>query len=473
MKKTINRITKSALALTFAGLGNLTAQTSCNASFTCAVSSSSVSVSSTSTGTTATTSYEWNLSGFQTGYGSSYGFGPLYNGTYTVYLSIYDSLGCTSSASQTISVSGSQNPPACTASFTINQGNNGKVNLITDPINDPFNMTYCDWTFSDNTGLSQVPFTDTAHSYYYNGTYHITANVYNHLSGCTTNSTQTVSITNAAGAPACTSAFTYTLGNHGEADFSSLYGGSAPVASFYWDFGNGQYSQQQNPINYYPYNGTYTVTMYVEDSLASCSSQSSQVVTITTASVQPCTPSVSFNGHADSLQSGIWNVYPYYSQQVTNAIWYWGDGSSTQGLYPSHTYSAAGHYNICVTALTNCGDSAYYCQNDSIYRVASNNGMVSVNVISTVAGIKNNVNDKTSLHIYPNPNNGLFTMQLDGIETNSVAITITNIIGETLHTYTESLTAGKITRTIDLSSLDNGAYFIKVNNKMFKMLISK
>src|SRR6185312_2231183 len=53
-------------------------------------------------------------------------------------------------------------------------------------------------------------------------------------------------------------------------------------------------------------------------------------------------------------------------------------------LYPSHTYSVAGKYNICLTAYASCGDSTVYCQNDSIYRYANNStlsNMVYVNVV--------------------------------------------------------------------------------------------
>src|ERR1700752_2823905 len=45
----------------------------------------------------------------------------------------------------------------------------------------------------------------------------------------------------------------------------------------------------------------------------------------------------------------IWDIYPAYSSNVSNARWNWGDGTDTLALYPSHTYSVAGWYNICVT----------------------------------------------------------------------------------------------------------------------------
>jgi|GEM_PF-1259861 len=81
-----------------------------------------------------------------------------------------------------------------------------------------------------------------------------------------------------------------------------------------------------------------------------------------------------------------WDAYPSYSSYVTSARWYWGDGTSTTGLYPSHTYSVAGRYNICVAAYSSCGDSAIYCQNDTVYRLGNNNNtlssMININVVS-------------------------------------------------------------------------------------------
>jgi len=106
----------------------------------------------------------------------------------------------------------------------------------------------------------------------------------------------------------------------------------------------------------------------------------------------PCvSPTASYTMTQDPTPQ-TWDVYPSYSTNVNNARWYWGDGSSTLGLYPSHTYSATGRYNICVAAYSNCGDSAISCQNDTVYRLSNNmsNSMVYVNILNKIPTISVN-----------------------------------------------------------------------------------
>jgi hypothetical protein len=96
----------------------------CNASFTFTASTSGVSATSTSTGTTAATNYGWNIynsngANVASSGGTSAVFNSLYNGTYTVSLSIWDSLSganCNSANNQIVTISGGQNAPACSAS---------------------------------------------------------------------------------------------------------------------------------------------------------------------------------------------------------------------------------------------------------------------------------------------------------------------------------------------------------------------
>ena len=148
-----------------------------------------------------------------------------------------------------------------------------------------------------------------------------------------------------------------------------------------------------------------------------------------------------------------WDAYPSYSSNITSAKWYWGDGSSTTGFYPSHTYSVAGKYNICVTAYNLCGDSVSYCQNDSVYRYSNNStlsNMVYVNVLQNTTGIKN-ISSKNDVNIYPNPAQTNFTIETTASEkqtmqlfdVNGKLILLQTIIGKTI---------------VDVSNLNAGVY---------------
>jgi uncharacterized repeat protein (TIGR03803 family) len=154
-----------------------------------------------------------------------------------------------------------------------------------------------------------------------------------------------------------------------------------------------------------------------------------------------------------------WDAYPSYSSNVTSARWYWGDGSSTTNLYPSHTYSVAGRYNICVTAYSSYGDSAVYCQNDSLYRLSNNNtqnNMVYVNVLHSQATGINQVTDiNNQISIYPNPSNGTFVIEPNS--TTNQTIQLYDVNGKVVLSQTIN---GKT--TLDAGSLNGGVYNISI-----------
>lgn len=134
----------------------------------------------------------------------------------------------------------------------------------------------------------------------------------------------------------------------------------------------------------------------------------------------------------DNSIPNTWDVYPSYSSWVTSATWYWGDGTSTTGLYPTHVYAAAGTYNIMVTVFSSCGDSASYFQNASIYRQANNtmgNNAVYINVKHDATnGIATLTNNNT-ISIYPNPATDNFTLTLNA-NTPNTHILIYNALGQ-------------------------------------------
>lgn len=145
-----------------------------------------------------------------------------------------------------------------------------------------------------------------------------------------------------------------------------------------------------------------------------------------------------------------WGIVAHYSPEVTGATWNWGDGSTSTGSYPSHTYSTAGWYHICVTAYTACGDSAVNCIYDSLYRTSAS--MISINVMSSATGI-DNVGDQNQISTYPNPSNGLITLE-SNVKTFGIEVSDVNGM-KILHS------AGDAT-SIDLRGIPDGIYFLRI-----------
>lgn len=64
--------------------------------------------------------------------------------------------------------------------------------------------------------------------------------------------------------------------------------------------------------------------------------------------------------------------------------------------------------------------------------------------------------------IYPNPSTGVFTVELNNLETRKVELRIMNVIGNEI--LRETLTTDDIQfkKTVDLSSFAKGLYYVKI-----------
>ena len=109
-----------------------------------------------------------------------------------------------------------------------------------------------------------------------------------------------------------------------------------------------------------------------------------------TATVTISSPVLTYTLVQD-LAPHTWDLY-YSSTGGSQPYTYnfnWGDGSTSNTAYPSHTYSVAGTYSICATITDNFGCASTYCQNDAVFRSGNNStysNMVYVNVKSGTAG---------------------------------------------------------------------------------------
>jgi PKD repeat protein len=410
---------------------------------------------STSTGVTANTLFKWSQPNAIMGYGSNITYPFTANGVYMVTLTITDTASsptCSSSVVQTITVSNANCGGYAAFQHTLMPG--GLV--VFGNYSSPSSMSYA-WNFGDAATSTQ---TTPAHTYTANGTYTVLLSATSGTCNYTYQQVLNVVITSCS----LTAGFTYSNTSLGIYNFiNTTSGASNPY--YKWSFGDGSNSWSANPTHTYVTNGTYTVMLLAKDtSNVFCTDSVSQVIVVTTAS---CTASVSFTLGQDSSQALTWNIYPNYPFNIAAASWSWGDGSSTSGLYPSHTFSAAGMYNICVSITVSCGSTGTFCSNSSIYRSVSNPA-INVNVLDpkNVTGI-NVIDGAAGFRIYPNPASGLVYVSSNGPdnygEVTDVSIRLMNLTGQVIYSEIATGNSGKLMKEIDLSAVADGTYFIEVS----------
>lgn len=148
----------------------------------------------------------------------------------------------------------------------------------------------------------------------------------------------------------------FTRGSQGTNDwyFYDLSTSSSTIISWYWDFGDGDTSTQQNPFHTYQHSGMYYVclTIWTADSCTDTYCDSIWVGSMCAASF--------FDSHVDSL-------YQFYDASYTNdtiVSWYWdfGDGGTSTQQNPIHVFPHTGVYLVCLTITTSDSCTDTYCE---------------------------------------------------------------------------------------------------------------
>lgn len=115
---------------------------------------------------------------------------------------------------------------------------------------------------------------------------------------------------------------------------------------WFWDFGDGMISEEQNPTHNYTYPGSYLVCLTIfSDSLGySCSDMFCSEV------ILDYTLNSSFLTVLDTL-SGMSNQYSFLDLSFGNPdVWSWdfGDGNFSNVQHPVHQYDESGVYEVCL-----------------------------------------------------------------------------------------------------------------------------
>jgi PKD repeat protein len=320
------------------------------------------------------------------------------------------------------------------------------------------------WQFGDSGPQSALAAPTRT---YFNGAY--TPSVYI-MSGSQCGPwTLTTSITVTSNPCTANAAYSYTTLSGGVVQFAvnSL---TTSNISYYWNFGDGVYSILANPLHTFPSAGNYTVLLLSYNnsySLASidtankyfhylpCKDINNTNVSITNI---PCIANPNFS----IISAGsphYYYVIPSFPYNISSSVWNWGDGSSSSILYDSHTYSASGTYDVCLTVTASCGSTATACYTQFLAR--SKGDMLYLNVIppGITNGIEEQVISERSFVVYPNPTDGSLFIRIED-ELVAKELTIFDLTGKEVSRFMPQEHDRLI--ALDLSSVDEGLYFLRL-----------
>lgn len=179
-----------------------------------------------------------------------------------------------------------------------------------------------------------------------------------------------------------------------------------------WDFGDGNTSSEESPIYTYLLGGDYDVQLIVTNDFGSDSI--TQTINIADdLDITLIQPSTAIEGIPVGFAfSGIDNV--------SQILWSFGDGFTSQLNNPSYTYVNTGVFTVDLTVITEA---------DCIYEFTSSI------TVSEAVGIDEDI--LNAISVYPVPANQTLTIDLGEAQTKLIQLEIINSLGQVMYSNTD------------------------------------
>ncbi len=341
-------------------------------------------------------------------------------GVFTVTLTVSNGSG-SSTTSTNFSV-GAQPAPA------FSYQTSGSTVTLTNTSTNAFSYN---WDFGDGQ-VSNA--TNPTHTYSAPGDYVITLNAAN---GCGTVSfVQTISIAGEAPAAAFSAGETsgcvpFTI------TFTDQSTGNPTAWNWSFQGGNPPSSSLQNPTVTYSAPGSFGVSLTVVNQFGS------NDLTLQNYIQTQGLPAASFNFVTNQGAVDFNN----FSFNANSYSWNFGDGSigSTEAN-PTHVYTTSGTYTVELSAINACGASTLQ-------------QVVNVVITGTQTPVWLDL-----FRVFPNPNNGAFSVEMKGAASDEVEFTLFNTLGSLIKREIVDYSTGNLLHAFQYGDLPAGVYNLRVRS---------
>lgn len=384
------------------------------------------------------------------------------NGTYTLSVSITDSLsGCWLTGNTALTIS-NMAATSCNASFYFYTDSSCVTHFINTSTGN--NLTY-NWYINGVNYTTANPSANLSNGYY-------NAVLYTSSTGSFCDSTsQYISISCAGSGtntPCQASFYTYTDSSCVTHFVNTSTGGGNEI----WYINGMTYSTSTSPAVALA-NGSYYATLYSYTPAGGFCDSITQMFNVACGSGTTsagCQANSQFYIFADSLNAGNYFAYNLsWTSGTTSYLWDFGDGTTSTQQYPFHQYAIPGQYVVCLTVtgtystvlggLTTCSDT--YCDSSSVHRMAAGFQMSQVNVMPlSVTGIKQSEKE-IGLNAFPNPMTDELTIEATTANDTKLTYVLVDALGRIV--LTGNLNNSKT--TIHTSNLEKGFYSLSVTNE--------
>jgi PKD repeat protein len=207
-----------------------------------------------------------------------------------------------------------------------------------------------------------------------------------------------------------------------------------------WNFQGGTpaTSTDQNPIVSYSASGNYLTTLKATNAYGSTTETDENLVKKINL------PDANFSNVVNGGQTSFTNL----SQDAVTYYWNFGDGNTSTDANPVYTYTAPGTYLVMLAASNGCGTSIIQ-------------HTVHVNTL-TATHVANDWLE--SFLLYPNPNPGIFTVEVVGRPEQEMDFILYNSIGQLIKQDKADFRSGKLKQVFNYADLPSGVYTLGVRS---------
>lgn len=184
--------------------------------------------------------------------------------------------------------------------------------------------------------------------------------------------------------------------------FADLSTGTPVAWTWLFQGGTPSISTEQNPTVVYNTAGSYAVVLRVVNSYGADTLIQTNYVQVRSA------PLTNFATAINGATVSFTNLTP----GVTTFAWNFGDNTSSNIANPVHVYTLPGTYTVRLTTTNDCG---------------SNTTERTIQVIFTGT---ENLADVWKMRVFPNPNEGMFAVEVHNLPSEEVQLTLFNALGQ-------------------------------------------
>ncbi len=125
-------------------------------------------------------------------------------------------------------------------------------------------------------------------------------------------------------------------------------------------------------------------------------------------------------------------------------LWDFGDGNTSTDADPNHSYAETGQYDVTLTVGNSC-DTLTVSQ-----------------VLNIMVSSTGDWADLEAFEVFPNPNRGLFTVEITAMPAEELEFRLFNLIGQQLQSYESDFKSGHWQQNINATNLPSGIYLLEL-----------